>query len=200
MSNADSSLPPSGQTLGQALKLLITTLENRAVQYAIIGGIATIQHTRVRTTNDIDVLLNVPQIDMPGMFDALEAGGFAIDMPNNITELRNDGVTTIRFGDVLVDFMRPVLPVYTHVLDRAISAQIVGQSVRISAAEGLIVMKLLAFRPLDESDIRDLLATFPGRLDLDYIRTEFTSVAESSDPRLAKFETWVAENAPPPQS
>lgn len=197
MTNADSSLPPSGQTLGQALKLLVTTLNARAVQYAIIGGIATIQHTRVRTTNDIDVLLNLPQIGMPGMFDDLQASGFVIDLARNITELRNDGLTTIRFGDVLVDVMRPVLPVYTHVLERAISAQIVGQSVRISSAEGLIVMKLLAFRPLDESDIRDLLATFKGRLDLDYIRTEFASVTEPNDPRLAKFETWVADSATP---
>ena len=50
MSDADNSLPPSGQTLIQALRSLVTTLDARSIRYAIIGRVATIQHTRVRTT------------------------------------------------------------------------------------------------------------------------------------------------------
>lgn len=54
MPDADNSLPPSGQTLQRAFSSLVEVLNARGVRYAIIGGIATIQHTRVRTTNDID--------------------------------------------------------------------------------------------------------------------------------------------------
>ena len=190
MSDADNSLPPSGQTLKQALSSLVATRDARSIRYAIIGGVATIQHTRVRTTNDIDALVTVPQIAMPGMFEALEARGFLVDLPKNIRELRDDGLTTIRFGDVLVDLMRPVLPVYAHVLDGAVAAEILGQTVRISSAEGLIVMKLIAFRPQDESDIRDVLAAYRGRLDLQHIRAEFATLADPDDPRWAKLESW----------
>jgi len=156
VSDADNSLPPSGQTLKRALRSLVETLDACSVRYAIIGGIATIQHGRVRTTADIDVLLTVPQLAMPTLFSSLHDMGFVIDLKRNIVEFRDDGLTTVRFGDVLVDMMRPVLPVYSHVLDRAVPTEILGQTVRISAVEGLIVMKLIAFRPQDEADVKDL--------------------------------------------
>jgi predicted nucleotidyltransferase len=186
-------LPPNGETIRQALKSLIATFGSGSIRYAIIGGIATIQHTRVRTTNDIDALLDVSQIAMPKLFEALKAGGFSVELPGNMLEFSRDGITTIQFGDVLIDLMRPILPVYAHVLERAVSTEILGQNVRISAAEGLIVMKLIAFRPLDESDIRDLLAAYGDRLDLNYIRSEFATVADKSDPRWAKLESWTAQ-------
>ena len=170
MSNSDSSLPPSGQTLKQALRSLVDTLDARSVRYAIIGGIATIQHGRVRTTADIDVLLTVPHVAMAAFFNSLRDVGFVVDVARNIIELRDEGLTTVRFGDVLVDMMRPVLPVYSHVLERAIPTEILGQMVRIGAVEGLIVMKLIAFRPQDEADIKDLLAASGRELDIAYVR------------------------------
>lgn len=193
MSDADNSLPPSGQTLQQAFSSLVAVLNARGIRYAIIGGIATIQHTRVRTTNDIDALLSIPQVAMPGMFEALQVSGFVIDTSKNIRELNEDGLTTIRYGDVLVDLMRPVLPVYAHVLDGAVHTEILGRSVPISSAEGLIVMKLIAFRPQDESDIKDLLAAYRGRIDLNYVRAEFGTVADLNDPRWARLESWIRE-------
>src|SRR5689334_10703587 len=73
VSSADNSIPASGRRLNQAFEALIATLNERRVRYAIIGGIAILQHTRVRTTDDIDALLTVPQIAMPGLFEALQA-------------------------------------------------------------------------------------------------------------------------------
>jgi predicted nucleotidyltransferase len=173
----------------------VTTLHERGVSYAIIGGLAAIQYTRVRTTDDIDALLSLPQIAMPDFFDALRDRGFAVDMPRNIRELRDDGLTTVRFGEVVVDLMRPVIPAFVHVLDRARTAQMLGQSVRISSPEGLIVMKLIAMRPQDEADIRDLLSGQAGNLDLDFVRRELETFTEAGDPRRAKFETWVTGSA-----
>ena len=188
---ADSSIPPSGQSLRQAFEALIGTFNERHIRYAIIGGIAILQHTRVRTTDDIDALMTVPQIAMPGLFEALQGRGFTVDILKNIRELRDDGFTSIRFADVMVDLMQPVLPLYAHVLDRAFDTQILGQSVRVSSAEGLIVMKLVAMRPQDEVDIQDLLAAYAGGLDLDYIRAELDTFTELNDPRRGKFESWV---------
>jgi predicted nucleotidyltransferase len=186
-------LPPSGSTLSQAFEALIATFGERAIRYAIIGGIAVIQHTRVRTTDDIDALLTVSQIAMPALFEALRARGFTLDVAGSIREFRDGGMTTIQFKDVIVDLMRPVLPIYAHVLDRAMDAQILGRTVRVSSAEGLIVMKLVAMRPQDETDIRDLLAAYAGNLDFDFIRSELWTFTEDNDPRRAKFEQWIAQ-------
>lgn len=193
MPSADDALPPGSQTLPRAFEALVTTFNERNIRYAIIGGLATIQHTRVRTTEDIDALLTVPQVAMPGLFEALKQRGFAVDLEKNIRELRDEGFTAVRFADVIVDLMRPLIPTYNHVLDRAISTQILGQTVRVSSAEGLVVMKLIAMRPQDEIDVREVLAAYGGRLDLDFIRAELETFTEPEDTRRAKFETWVRQ-------
>jgi hypothetical protein len=181
------------RTCENGSRSLVQTLDACSVRYAIIGGIATIQHGRVRTTADIDVLLTVPQLVMPAFFTSLQNIGFVVDVNRNIVELRDDGLTTVRFGEILVDMMRPVLPAFSHVLDRAVPTEILGQIVRISDVEGLIVMKLIAFRPQDEADIRDLLAAYRGELDLAYVRSEFASVADANDSRWGKLEDWIRE-------
>jgi predicted nucleotidyltransferase len=195
VSSADSSLPPSGPALRQAFEALVRSFNDRGIRYAIIGGIAAIQHTRVRTTDDIDALLAVPQVQLPGLFEALRDAGFSIDVPVSIREFRDHGLTSVAFRGVIVDLMRPVLPVYGQVLDRAMDAEILGQKARVCSAEGLIMMKLIAMRPQDESDIRDILAAYGGRLDLDFVRAGLNTFAAEDDPRRAKFETWVQQFA-----
>lgn len=171
----------------------MSTLNERRVRYAIIGGLAIIHHTRVRTTDDIDALLTVPQVALPGLFEALRERGFAIDLQKQIREFRDDGFTCIRFADVIVDLMQPVLPAYSHVLDRAISTDIFGHQVRIGSAEGLIVTKLIAMRPHDEVDVQDLLAAYGGKLDVEFILAELETFTQPDDPRRAKFATWVRQ-------
>lgn len=143
--------------------------------------------------DDIDALLTVPQAAVPGLFEALRQRGFDVDLEQNIREFRDDGFTSIQFADVIVDLMQPLLPAYAHVLDRAITTDILGHQVRISSAEGLIVMKLIAMRPQDEADIQDLLAAYGDGLDLDFIHSELDTFAEPDDPRRSKFDTWVRQ-------
>ncbi len=197
MPNTDDSMSRTGPTLHRAFDALVDVLNQRHVRYAIIGGLAMVQHTRVRTTDDIDALLALPQISMPGFFEALQARGFDVDLANNIRELRDHGLTTIQFEDVVVDLMRPALPAYAHVLDRAVDSLILGKAVRVSAAEGLIVMKMIAFRPIDESDVQELLEAYCGSLDLQYVRSELDAIMEPDDPRRMKFESWVQKAAGP---
>ena len=184
-------------TIRQAFETLVTTLNERGIRYAIIGGIAMIQHTRVRTTDDIDVLLSVSQIALPGLFEVLRDRGFTLDVVKCIRDFRDAGLTIIHGGDVVVDLMRPILPIYAHVLDRAITANVFGISVPVSSAEGLIVMKLVAMRPQDEADIRDLLSAYAGGLDLDFIRAELETFTNADDPRRAKFEAWTRSQGGP---
>ena len=195
MPNADdsSSLPPSGPELHRALDALVETFNEQNVRYAIIGGLAIIQHTRVRTTDDIDALLLVPQLQMPTLFGALLGRGFRFDLEPTLREFRDHGFASVRFGQVIVDLLRPVIPAYTHVLDRAVQSQIRGRAVRISSAEGLIVMKLISMRPQDEADIGDLVAAYGRTLDFDFIRAELDTFTKADDPRRSKLENWAKQ-------
>ncbi|HWL92788.1 MAG TPA: nucleotidyltransferase [Phycisphaerae bacterium] len=197
MSSADDSLPPGRPTLERAFEALVSTFNERQINYAIIGGIALIQHTRVRTTDDIDALLLVPQIGLPGLFEALRRRGFTVDLQTNVREFLDDGFTALRFDDVQIDLMRPLIPTYNHVLERAISANVLGQQVRISSAEGLIVMKLIAMRLQDQADVKDLLRSYAGKLDLEFVRAEMNTFTPVDDPRRAKFDEWVLETSHP---
>jgi predicted nucleotidyltransferase len=189
----DDTLPPEGLMIQQAFEALIDTLSERGIRYAVIGGIAAIQYSRVRTTDDVDVLVAVPQISLAGLFEALRDRGFDVDVTRNIRQFRDHGLTTVRYRQVLVDLMRPILPAYAHVLDRAIDASIFGRTVRVSSAEGLIVTKLISARPQDETDIRDLLASYSGKLDLAYVRSEMDAIMSATDSRRMKFEEWVRQ-------
>ena len=130
---------------------------------------------------------------MPGFFESLTKLGFIIDIPKAIHELRDQGFTAFRYEEVIVDLLRPVIPAYSHVLDGAVEAKILGQTVRISSPEGLIVMKLIAMRPQDQADIQELLAAYSGKLDLDFVRKELDSFSDANDSRREKFEAWVRE-------
>jgi len=200
VSSFDDTLPPGGPMLQRAFEALVETFNQRGIRYAIIGGLATMQHSRVRTTDDIDALLTVTQIAMPGLFEALAERGFAVDLVRNIQEFRDEGMTTIRFGEVIVDLLKPVIPAYAHVLDRAINAEMFGQQVRVSSPEGLIVTKLIAMRPQDESDVRDLLNGYGKSLDLDFIHAELQTFCDENDPRQTKFDNWVQEAMGGPES
>jgi hypothetical protein len=193
VSSGDDTLPPDGLTIQRAFDALVATLEERQVRYAIIGGIATVQHSRLRTTDDIDVIVLVPQLSMPSLFDSLKARGFDLDVMQAVRELRDEGLTSIQHGSVFVDLMRPVLPAYAHVLDRAVVTQIFGRSVRISAPEGLIIMKVAAWRLQDQADVRDLLTSVGEKLDLPYVRAELNTIMPADDPRRVTFEEWVRQ-------
>src|SRR5205823_5137656 len=86
-------LPPGRRTLPTTLEALVSVLNERDIRYAIIGAIAVAYHGRARSTDDIDALLAVPQIAMPGLFEALRERGFDVDLPRNIHEFRDGGMT-----------------------------------------------------------------------------------------------------------
>lgn len=191
MPNGEDSLPPSGHSLQRAFESLILIFQEQKIRYAIIGGLAVVQHARVRTTDDIDALVSVPQLAMPALFEALQAAGFKLDPIKNIKELRDHGMTFIEFDQVIIDLIGPILPAYARVLDRAQDAEIFGHAVRVCSPEGLIILKLIAFRPQDQLDVRDLISAYGTRLDTTHIDKELETVMPPDDPRRKQFETWL---------
>ncbi len=102
-------------------------------------------------------------------------------------------MVVINYRGIRVDWLKPVVPVYQHVLDAAAPEPWRGRELRVASAEGLIVLKLLANRPQDLVDIDALLAANQGRLDLDWIQREWSTVYTTDDPRWQKFRAAVTE-------
>lgn len=189
---------PLADELIRAVELLAEAFAARSVRYALVGGLATMLRGRPRFTQDIDILLEVPQVALPGLLDDLLARGFALDAPTVIREFVREHLTAFRFGTVRIDWLKPVLPLYARALaDASELAWTAGHPLRVATAEGLILTKLVAFRPQDQADIITLLAANRADIDLDLIRREWAPFAVSEAERTAWLEDAIARIVPP---
>ena len=190
-------MPEPTESLAGDLVTAVETLSEvfveRGIEYALLGGIATMLRGRPRFTQDVDILLSVPQVALPGLLDELIRRGFSLDADTVIREFVQHHMTAFRFGVVRIDWLKPVLPLYAHALAAATSIPwTAGHSLRVLAAEGLIITKMVAFRPKDQEDIRTLIAANAAELNVELIRREWATVADGEEQRTAWLEAALA--------
>jgi predicted nucleotidyltransferase len=178
--------------LASALTQHVKVCEQHGIRYALIGGLATGIRSRMRFTEDVDFLLDVPQLHLPRLLADLATFHFQWDQQAAITDWTQGHMLQLRYGDVPVDWLKPVLPCLAHILDRAETLSWRGTALRVAIAEDLIVLKLFALRTQDVADIQSLLAVNRGTLDLDLIRAELHATLPD-DPVLQRFEELVLE-------
>ena len=95
-----------------------------------------------------------PQIALPGLLDDLVERGFSLDPAVVIKEYVREHITAFSFGPVRIDWLKPVLPFYSRTIADASPLEwSEGHSIRVATAEGLILTKMVAFRPQDQMDI-----------------------------------------------
>ena len=190
-------MPKPAESLAGDLVTAVETLsevfDERGIEYALLGGLATMLRGRPRFTQDVDILLSVPQVALPGLLGELIHRGFSLDTDTVIREFVQHHMTAFRFGVVRIDWLKPVLPLYAHALAAATSIPwTAGHSLRVLAAEGLIITKMVAFRPQDQEDIRMLIAANAPLLDVELIRREWATVADGEEQRSAWLEAALA--------
>jgi len=86
-------LPNLPQDLLTALLLSVQALDRRQIRYALIGAVATAYRSRPRFTQDLDFLLDVPQLVLPGLLENLHARGFDFDTEATIREWTGEHLT-----------------------------------------------------------------------------------------------------------
>jgi hypothetical protein len=192
MENESTSIP---SPLIDASMALSAALNQFKVRYALIGGVAAGYRTHPRFTRDIDFLLSVPQLVLPPLLDELQRRGFEFDTLATIREWTHHHMVVLSYQGIRVDWLKPVLPAYVHVLDRATEEIWLDQPIRIASAEGLILLKLLAFRMQDQVDIENLVAAQRDDLDLDWIRTEWQTITSLDDPRMQRLMELAGKQA-----
>lgn len=190
-------MPEPAESLAGDLVTAVETLSEvfaeRGIEYALLGGLATMLRGRPRFTQDVDILLSVPQVALPGLLDELTRRGFSLDADTVIREFVQHHMTAFRFGVVRIDWLKPVLPLYAHALAAATSLPwTAGHSLRVLAPEGLIITKMVAFRPQDQEDIRTLIAANASELNVELIRREWATVADGEEQRTAWLEAALA--------
>jgi hypothetical protein len=136
------------EELVRAVESLSEAFDARSIRHALIGGLATSMRSRPRLTQDVDVLLDVHQLALPALLDDLVRRGFSLDPAVVIEQYVREHLTAFSFGGVRIDWLKPVLPLYSRALaDAQPLPWSEGHSVRVATAEGLILTKMVAFRP-----------------------------------------------------
>ena len=177
------------EPLQDALRKVVEVLESHHVAYALMGGLALAQHAVIRATQDVDFLLSIPQIRLPAVLDDLQSAGLSFDLHETIREWQQHHVTQMEFRGIRIDWVAAVLPAFRDVLDTAVVRRMAGLRVRVASAEGLILLKLIAFREQDKVDVRALLGASEGKLDLRFVRDRMVQIFETDDPQLAWLDS-----------
>lgn len=146
----------------QTVARLFALLDERNVDYLLVGGIALLQYIEGRNTQDIDLIMsvasleNLPEIRIVERSDEFARGQF--------DELRIDLLLT---GNPLFDLVR-------H--EHAATRKFVEQDIRCATVEGLLLLKLYALPSLYregnftrvgiyENDIATLMQLYRPQLD-----------------------------------
>jgi hypothetical protein len=181
------------EELDRAVELLAESFAARSIRHALIGGLATSLRGRQRTTQDVDFLIDVPQIHLPGLLDDLIEKGFTLDPLIVIPQYVRQHITAFSFGSVRIDWLKPVLPFYSRTLADAQPLEWTeGHTVRVATAEGLILTKMVAFRPQDQIDIETLLTANRDDINIDLIREEWSPFAATEIERTSWLDAVIA--------
>jgi hypothetical protein len=181
----------------EVVRRLAVVFARRQVRHALIGGLAVGLRGRPRATKDADFIVQVPALVFPGLLEELVGDGFVIDVMDVVRRWPVERFTAFWCGGVRVDWMQPVLPVYATVLNTAEVKPWLDTALRVATAEGLILTKIVAFRPQDQADIETLLIANRDEIDVGLIRQEWSAVAEGEDARTAWLEEAIARLVPP---
>jgi hypothetical protein len=168
------------------------TLSTRGQFFALIGRLAVVLRGRLRLTQVVDFLLEVPQIILPGLLDDLVERGFDLDPTTVIKQFVHEHVASFPFHGVRIDWLKPVLPFYARALANASPVEWTeGHMVRVATVEGLILTKMVSFRPQDQVDMETLVTANRDTIDVELIREEWSPFAAAEAERTAWLEAVI---------
>jgi hypothetical protein len=159
---------------------IFAALENGAVRYVVVGGMATVLHGYARLTADVDIVVDQKPDEALKAIRALTALGFVARAPVNAEDYADENVRRMWFDDKgmrvlsLWDPHNPMREVdlfvenpidFDLLYERSQIVVLATSNVRIASIEDLIQLKRLANRPEDQRDIEALQAIRRSKRD-----------------------------------
>lgn len=164
---------------------LVAWLEDAGVPGVVIGGIAASLQGRARVTKDIDLLVSADADRWQALVDRGARFGLVARISNAVEFARKSRVLLLHHQPTKldVDVTVAVLPFEEEVLDRSLTVEIGGVSLPLASPEDLIVMKAVARRPQDLTDIEGLLDR-NTELDLDRVKDQLREFSAVMGPEI----------------
>lgn len=152
--------------INEAMTAIANCLDRARIPYMIIGGQAVLQYGRLRTTEVIDVTVDISIENWSNVQAALE-GEFKITASNSKQFVEPTGVLPAvhEKSGVRVDFIFGQTGFETEAIRRTRSVDIEEVKVRFISPEDLIIQKLFAGRSVDIADATSVYRNQKEKLD-----------------------------------
>ena len=167
--------------IDEAVRQSVGIFEGMGIRYAIGGAVAMAFDGYLRGTRDVDVLILLPALRSQQLADAFNAAGFRMRdeadnaVPVNVTEMvkwsRDIGHFRVWWNEIKVEVFTPRVPLQDAVLQRRVQVTLGDESLWITTAEDLILLKMIFHRSKDLEDVRRLIAANLLSLDRGYIES-----------------------------
>lgn len=183
----------TGERLLELVKRIGQTLEQHRIPYAFSGAIANLLWGVPRSTRDVDLLLAVPRIQLPKVIESLLGLGCQGDCQRALKDSLEQYCVRLSYEGILVELFLPYLPYHQEVMRRRVRREIDGVQLWFVTPEDLVLLKLLFYRTKDIADIKAILATQKGKLDVGYLNTTLEQLLPPDDPRRQEVPKWIEQ-------
>ena len=106
----DSDAPAFPENLVSGLFIAVEAMERRNVQYALIGGLAAGCRSRAGFTQDVDFVLQVPQLTLSSLLEDLASKGCEFELETAVRQWTEEHMTSLTFRQIQIDWLKPVSP------------------------------------------------------------------------------------------
>lgn len=185
----------------EAFRSALLALQQAFKEFArpamIIGGIAAVARGIPRFTRDIDATIEGEGLDVDGALALLQQHGFEPRIEHAAEFARQRLVLLLRHRSSAVDLDLSLawLPFEREALRRATSVDFGGVCLPVVAVDDLIVLKAVAWRLGDRSDIERLLIKHGRSVDIVRIHRaleQLLNMLEEPE-RLVEFDRLVSD-------
>jgi hypothetical protein len=184
-------------TAGKVLRAFARVMSGRRERWYVFGAQAAIAYGLPRSTADVDITIEAP--DAQALVGALQKGGFTPRFPDDV-EIARVIPLVHRATKMPLDLVLAGPGLEQEFLDRARPIDFDGVRVPAMSVEDLVVSKVLAGRPKDLDDVRNVLAVQVD-VDVGYIRAVLGDLEDAlgQSDLLPTFERALATRPKPKQ-
>ena len=168
-------------------------LDTSGIAYMIIGGQAVLLYGRARLTRDIDITLGIGTDQFARVEQVCKKLGIELlpEDPRDFVTRTNVLPAEEPQSKIRVDFIFSFTSYEAQAIERANEVVLEDYTVRFASCEDVIIHKMVAARPVDQEDVRHMLAKNRDTLDPAYLKdwlVQFSQL-EGHEQILRDFET-----------
>lgn len=171
------------RTLEDVVRDLSKILLEVGVDYVIVGGVAVSGWGNVRTTRDVDVIMDLQETDIAGLSDALKKEGFDVTGADIRDAMKEKSHFTI--FDTRSDYYIDAKGCYGGKEKRSLkgrkAVELWGFRIFIASPEDTIANKLVFGSEQDIRDAEGIYVRQMEKLDLDYLEEICKKMGVSGD-------------------